>query len=94
MAVVNDFNADYPLEFYNFFKDIDCHYIQYALIVERLVSHQDGRHLVSLAEKEEGTLAGFSITLQQWGNFLCTLLSAAIHFTMKSVCRVLQQKMS
>ena len=27
MAVVNDFNADYPLEFYRFFKDLGCHYI-------------------------------------------------------------------
>ena len=30
MAVVNDYNADYPLDFYNFFKEIGCHYIQFA----------------------------------------------------------------
>ena len=30
LAVVNDFNADYPLDFYHFFKEIDCHYIQFA----------------------------------------------------------------
>lgn len=30
MAVVNDFNADYPLDFYHFFKEIDCHYIQFG----------------------------------------------------------------
>ena len=24
MAVINDFNADYPLDFYHFFKEIDC----------------------------------------------------------------------
>lgn len=35
MAVVNDFNADYPLDFYHFFKEIGCHYIQFAPIVER-----------------------------------------------------------
>lgn len=28
MAVVNDFNADYPLDFYHFFKDNGCQYIQ------------------------------------------------------------------
>lgn len=47
MAVVNDFNADYPLEFYNFFKEIGSHYIQFAPIVERITPHQDGRHLAS-----------------------------------------------
>ena len=62
MAVVNDFNAEYPLDFYNFFKEIDCHYIQFAPIVERIVSHQDGRHLASLAEGKEGALADFSVS--------------------------------
>ena len=36
MAVVNDYNADYPVEFYNFFKSIGCHYIQFAPIVESI----------------------------------------------------------
>lgn len=27
MAVVNDYNVDYPLEFYNFFKELDCRFI-------------------------------------------------------------------
>ena len=34
MAVVNRINADHPLEFYNFFKSIGCHYIQFTPIVE------------------------------------------------------------
>ncbi len=33
LAVVNDFNADYPLDFYHFFKSIGCHYIQFTPIV-------------------------------------------------------------
>lgn len=53
MAVVNDFNADYPLEFYKFFKEIGSHYIQFAPIVERIMPHQDGRHLASLTDKEK-----------------------------------------
>ena len=74
MAVVNDYNADYPLEFYNFFKEIGCHYIQFAPIVERVFGHQDGRHLASLADQEEvAELADFSVSPEQWGNFLCTL---------------------
>lgn len=59
MAVINDFNADYPLDFYRFFKEIGCQYIQFAPIVERILSHEDGRHLASLAENKAGTLADF-----------------------------------
>ena len=72
MAVVNDYNADYPHEFYQFFKDIDCHYLQFAPIVERLCSHPDGRQLATPLQKDE-KLADFSISPEQWGNFLCTL---------------------
>ncbi len=73
MAVVNDFNADYPLDFYRFFKEIDCHYIQFAPIVERTLSHTDGRTLASLADGNQGELTDFSVTPGQWGNFLCTI---------------------
>lgn len=73
MAVVNDFNADYPLDFYNFFKEIGCHYIQFAPIVERITPHSDGRHLASPMDKDNPQLADFSITPEQWGTFLCTI---------------------
>lgn len=70
MAVVNDYNADYPLEFYHFFKSIDCRYIQFTPIVERISKHDDGRHLASPMQNEQ-QLAEFSVTPEQWGNFLC-----------------------
>ena len=73
LAVVNDFNADYPLEFYHFFKEIGCRYIQFSPIVERIQPHADGRHLAAVDEGNEERLANFSITPEQWGNFLCTL---------------------
>lgn len=72
MAVVNDYNADYPLEFYHFFKELECHYIQFTPIVERIHLHSDGRHLANVLQKGE-KLADFSVTPEQWGNFLCTL---------------------
>lgn len=50
MAVVNDYNVEYPLEFYRFFKEIGCHYIQFAPIVERLRGHADGTRLVAPGE--------------------------------------------
>ncbi len=72
MAVVNDFNADYPLDFYHFFKEIGCKYLQFAPIVERISQHQDGRHLATPLQENE-KLADFCVSPEQWGNFLCTI---------------------
>lgn len=68
MAVVNDVNGDYPLDFYRFFKQIGCRYIQFTPIVERIVEHADGRHLAAVEEGDE-RMADFSVTPEQWGNF-------------------------
>ena len=65
MAVVNDYNADHPLEFYNFFRTNGCRFLQFTPIVERLGS--DGR---LLSADGNGEMAPFSITPQQWGDFL------------------------
>lgn len=73
LAVVNDFNADYPLDFYHFFKEIGCRYIQFTPIVERIFRHDDGRHLAAVEEGNNEKLADFSVTPEQWGNFLCTI---------------------
>lgn len=73
LAVVNDFNADYPLDFYHFFKEIGCRYIQFTPIVERIFRHDDGRHLAAVEEGDNEKLADFSVTPEQWGNFLCTI---------------------
>ena len=72
MAVVNDYNADFSLEFYRFFKSIGCRYIQFTPIVERLGSHADGTRLASPTETTPA-LAPFSITPRQWGDFLCAI---------------------
>lgn len=72
LAVVNDFNADYPLDFYHFFKEIGCHFIQFTPIVERKVSRPDGLTLAPGME-EGGELLDFSVTPEQWGNFLCEI---------------------
>ncbi len=84
MAVVNDYNVDYPLEFYRFFKEIGCHYIQFAPIVERMGRHTDGTRLAAPEETtaaamapgnrgEAPQLAPFSIDPVKWGRFLCAL---------------------
>lgn len=72
LAVVNDFNADYPLDFYHFFKEIGCHYIQFTPVVERRLERKDGLSLAP-GMQEGGEFLDFSVTPEQWGNFLCTL---------------------
>ena len=79
MAVVNAYNADHPLEFYHFFKENGCQYLQFTPIVERLTQHQDGRTLASLADDKEIPLADFSVTPEQWGNFLCAIFEEWVH---------------
>ena len=58
MAVVNRLNGDHPVEFYRFFKEIGCKYIQFTPVV-------DASRL--------GELTEYSVEPKQWGNFLCGL---------------------
>ena len=61
LAVVNNYNADYPLDFYRFFKEIECRFIQFTPVSDRIDPYTDHR------------LAPFSVSPKQWGNFLCTI---------------------
>mgnify|MGYP002650661895 FL=1 len=73
MAVVNAYNANHPLEFYRFFKENGCQFLQFTPIVERLTRHEDGRTLASLADKDEISLSKASVAPEQWGYFLCAI---------------------
>jgi uncharacterized protein len=54
MGVVNDYNVDYPLDFYRFFKEIECHYIQFSPVVETV----------------NGQPAPWNVPAEKWGDFL------------------------
>lgn len=59
MAVVNDYNGDYPIDFYRFFRDdLQCRYLQFTPIVERMA---------------DGSPAPFNVGSRQWGEFLCAI---------------------
>lgn len=73
MAVVNAYNANHPLEFYRFFKENGCQFLQFTPIVERQTRHEDGRTLASLADKDEIPLSEASVAPEQWGYFLCAI---------------------
>lgn len=70
LAVVNDLNAGHPKEFYRFFKEIGCRFIQFTPIVERLLPHADGRQLAAVEEEGTGGMMPFSVNPEQWGDFL------------------------
>lgn len=57
LAVVNDYNVDYPLEFYNFFKKLGVEYLQFSPIVEKI----------------NGEMAPWNVPADKWGDFLITI---------------------
>ena len=59
MATVNRRNADFPCEFYHFFREIGCEYLQFTPVVETIVGTAE--------------LTPESVTPQQWGSFLVKL---------------------
>ncbi len=71
MAVVNEYNANYPVEFFQFFKELGVKYIQFAPIVERINQQENGLKLTT--PDEEAELAEFSVLPIQWGKFLVGL---------------------
>ena len=73
MAVVNAYNVNHPLEFYRFFKQNGCQFLQFTPIVERQTRHEDGRTLASLADKDEISLSEASVAPEQWGYFLSAI---------------------
>ncbi len=71
MAVINSRNQHEPLEFYHFFKDLDCRFIQFTPIVERkqsgkLLANNEGSFLNSEFTEE-------SVNPEAYGKFLCDL---------------------
>lgn len=72
MAVVNSLNAEHPREFYQFFKDIGCHYIQFTPVVVRDVSSTVSP-LEGLYEDSPLTMTLETVSPRQWGRFLCTI---------------------
>lgn len=74
MAVVNDYNVDFPLDFYRFFKEINCQFIQFTPIVERIRKNDYPLKLATAKDKEDAVeLAPFTVDPEKWGTFLCTI---------------------
>ena len=70
LAVVNNLNVEHPVEFYRFFRDIGCQFLQFTPVVERTVQRADGLTLAP-GMSEGGEVTTFSVRPEQWGRFLC-----------------------
>ena len=75
MATVNHLNADHPVEFYRFFKEIGCQYLQFTPVVERdfsVTPEQWGRFLCGVYDEWVKADVGqifvqlFDATLANW----------------------------
>lgn len=83
LSTINSFNADDPLEYYQFLKGIGVRYIQFTPIVERMAQGQARyTHIEApkpleavkerLSYRGQGIeLAPYSVRPRQWGDFLC-----------------------
>ena len=70
LATVNSVNVHHPVEFYRFFKDIGCRFLQFTPIVERTAT--DGASLLAGTE-QGGKVLPFSVEPKAWGRFLCAV---------------------
>ena len=71
MAVVNSLTAEAPLEFYDFFRQMGCQFLQFTPVVERFYRHPDGRHLASPIDGAVAQITDFSVSPEAWGKFCC-----------------------
>lgn len=70
LSVINDYNVDYPLEVYRFFKEIGSHYMQFSPVVER-ISHErkDGLELLSPEDQCNFSFASWTVDAKKFGRF-------------------------
>ena len=76
LSVINDYNVDYPLEIYNFFKEIGSKYMQFSPIVEKITqTRPDGLHLFPPdgLGSDESVIAPWTVDAKKFGQFYITI---------------------
>ncbi len=74
LSVINDYNVNYPLEVYRFFKEIGSNYMQFSPIVER-ISHDrtDKLELLPPSDHFQSELAPWTVDSVKFGQFYTTI---------------------
>jgi len=74
LSVINNYNVDYPLEVYNFFKEIGSQYMQFSPIVEQFSKARvDGLTLIPPVGADDATLAPWSVNTHRFGQFYISI---------------------
>lgn len=76
LSVINDYNVDFPLEIYRFFKEIGSKYMQFAPIVEKLSqSRPDGLSLLPPdgLGSDDAVIAPWSVNASKFGQFYISI---------------------
>lgn len=75
LTVLQNHNADHPLEVYRFLKEIGSGFMQFIPIVERSTSEAtgDGLELVHPEYEGEAKVTRWSVGPSQYGRFLCAV---------------------
>ncbi|HHT22390.1 MAG TPA: anaerobic sulfatase-maturation protein [Bacteroidales bacterium] len=70
LSVINDYNSQFPLDVYRFFKEIGSQFMQFAPVVERVSDERaDGLTLLPPNDKVDGKLASWSVDPKKFGQF-------------------------
>ncbi|MGB4415152.1 MAG: anaerobic sulfatase-maturation protein [Paludibacter sp.] len=76
LSVINNYNVDFPLEIYNFFKEIGSTYMQFSPIVEKISkSRPDGLHLLPPdgIGSEDALVAPWTVDAKKFGQFYISI---------------------
>lgn len=69
MSVINDYNAQYPLEVYQFLKGIGSRYLQFSPVVERVVFDEKLSLQTPESKKQNVHIAEWSVSPKKFGDF-------------------------
>jgi len=70
LSVINNYNVDFPLEIYNFFKAIGSKYMQFSPIVEQISNTRpDGLNLLPPEGSDDAVLAPWTVDATKFGQF-------------------------
>lgn len=74
LSVINNYNVDYPLEIYNFFKEIGSKYMQFSPIVEQISkTRSDGLNLLPPEGADDAVLAPWTVNAKKFGQFYISI---------------------
>lgn len=70
LSVINDYNVQFPLDVYRFFKEIGSRYMQFSPIVERISNQRpDGLNLLAPEDDVEFEMAPWTVDPVAFGKF-------------------------